>query len=255
MFRPRIIPVLLLKNQGLVKSVSFKNYHYIGDPINAVKIFNDLKADELVFLDILASKERRTISLEFVKKVGEEANMPFAVGGGITTLEQIKAIIAAGAEKVVINTKAAREPDFIRIASETFGSSTIVVCIDVKKKFNGKEQIWILNGSKPIKIGPVEFAQQIEERGAGEIIIQSIDRDGTMNGYDIPLIRRISQAVRIPVVALGGAGNTEHLKQAYREGFANGLAAGSMFVYHGPRNAVLVNYPTQSELKSIFTSL
>lgn len=251
MFRPRIIPVLLLKNQSLVKSVSFKNHRYIGDPLNAVKIFNDLKADELVFLDILASKENRTISLEFVKKVGEEADMPFAVGGGITTLAQIQAIISAGAEKVVINTKATLDPDFIRFASETFGSSTIVVCIDVKKKFLGKEQTWILNGSKPTGIEPVAFAQQIEEKGAGEIIIQSIDLDGTMQGYDIALIRKISQAVKIPVVALGGAGSVQHMKQAYTKAYANGLAAGSMFVYYGARNGILINYPDKVEIESI----
>jgi cyclase len=251
MFRPRIIPVLLLRNKGLVKSIKFKNHRYIGDPINAVKIFNDLKADELVFLDILAIKENRTISPEFVKNVGEEANMPFAAGGGITTLEQIKAVIAAGAEKVVINTKASIEPDFIRAASETFGSSTIVVCIDVKKKLLGREQTWISGGNKPTGIDPVDFAQEIENKGAGEIIIQSIDCDGTMNGYDIQLIRKISQAVRIPVVALGGAGNIEHLKLAYREGYANGLAAGSMFVYHGARNGILINYPEKVEIGTI----
>ena len=251
MFRPRIIPVLLLKNQGLVKSIGFKNHRYIGDPINAVKIFNDLKADELVFLDIMASKENRTISLDFVKDVGEEANMPFSAGGGIKTLEQIKAIIAAGAEKVVINTKAAIDPDFIRAASETFGSSTIVVCIDVKKKFMGKEQTWILNGSKSTGMAPEEFAKQMEERGAGEIIIQSIERDGSMQGYDIVLIRKISEAVKIPVIALGGGGNIQHMKQAYHEAYANGLAAGSMFVYHGARNGILINYPERAEIETI----
>jgi imidazole glycerol-phosphate synthase subunit HisF len=250
-FRPRIIPVLLLRNQGLVKSVSFKNYRYIGDPINAVRIFNDLKADELVFLDILASREKRMISPVFVKNVGEEANMPFAAGGGITTLEDIKAIIAAGAEKVVINTKASVDPDFIHAASETFGSSTIVVCIDVKKRFAGKEQTWILGGTKPTGMGPVEFAQQIEEKGAGEIIIQSIERDGNMEGYDISLIRKISEAVKIPVVALGGAGNVSHMKKAFQEGYANGLAAGSMFVYHGPRKGILISYPDKSEIADI----
>lgn len=251
MFRPRIIPVLLLKNQGLVKSVGFKNPRYIGDPINAVKIFNDLKADELVFLDILASREKRPISLEFIKRVGEEANMPFAAGGGISTLEQIQAIISTGAEKVVINTQAVLNPDFIRYASDTFGSSTIAVCIDVKKRFAGKEQTWVFGGKKPTGIGPVEFAQLIEEKGAGEIIIQSIERDGTMSGYDIPLIRKISEAVKIPVVALGGAGNIRHMEQAYREGYANGLAAGSMFVYHGARNGILINYPDPIEIKGI----
>lgn len=251
MFRPRIIPVLLLRNKGLVKSIKFKNHRYIGDPINAVKIFNDLKADELVFLDILASNENRTISLEFVKNVGEEANMPFAAGGGITTLEHIKTILAAGAEKVVINSKAVREPDFIRVAAETFGSSTIVVCIDVKKNIFGKEQTWILSRNKPRGIEPVAFSQIMEEYGAGEIIIQSIDRDGTMNGYDIPLIRKISEAVKIPVVALGGAGNIGHMRQAYIEGYANGLAAGSMFVYHGARNGILINYPEKAEIETI----
>lgn len=251
MFRPRIIPVLLLKNQGLVKSISFKNHRYIGDPINAVKIFNNLKADELVFLDILASKEKRSISLDFVKKVGEEANMPFAVGGGITTLEQIQAILAAGAEKVVINAKAALDPEFIKEASETFGSSTIVVCIDVKKKFPGGKRTWIFNGSEATVYDPIEFARLMEENGAGEIVIQSIDRDGTMQGYDIALIRKISEAVKVPVIALGGAGNILHMKLAYQEAFANGLAAGSMFVYHGALKGILINYPEQQEIRNI----
>jgi len=251
MFRPRIIPVLLLRNQGLVKSVSFKNHKYIGDPINAVKIFNDLKADELVFLDIMASKERCSISVDFVKKVGEEANMPFAVGGGINTIDQIRELIAAGAEKVVINTEAVLNPEFIKIASETFGSSTIVVCIDVKKKFFGKEQVWVLGGSKPTGIDPVEVAQKMEEMGAGEIIIQSIEKDGMMQGYDISLIKRVSESVTIPVVALGGAGVIEHMKDVYKNTYANGLAAGSMFVYHGSRRGVLINYPETSEIKGI----
>lgn len=245
MFRPRVIPVLLLKNKGLVKSIAFKNHRYIGDPINAVKIFNDLKADELVFLDILASKENRTISLEFVKNVGEEANMPFAVGGGITTLDQIQDIIAAGAEKVIINTQAVKKPEFIKEAADTFGSSTIVVCMDVKKKFLGKTQTWIFAGEKATGYSPVDFAKQVEASGAGEIIVQSIEHDGMMQGYDIDLIKSISEAVSIPVVALGGAGNLDHMKMAHFKAFANGLAAGSMFVYHGPRKGILINYPTK----------
>jgi imidazole glycerol-phosphate synthase subunit HisF len=253
MFRPRIIPVLLLKNQGLVKSISFKNHRYIGDPINAVKIFNDLKADELVFLDIMASKENRTISLEFVKNVGEEANMPFAVGGGIYEVKQIKDIIAAGAEKVILNTVALQNPEFVKQASDSFGSSTIVVCIDVKKKFLGKEQIWSYGGTKPGKMAPVEFAQFMEDKGAGEIIIQSIDQDGTMSGYDLLLVRKISEAVKIPVVALGGAGNLQHLKQAYTDSYANGLAAGSIFIYHGARNGILINYPEKQEIYKLFS--
>ena len=252
MFRPRIIPVLLLRNNGLVKSEKFRHHRYIGDPINAVKIFNDLKADELVFIDILATKEKRCISLDFVKQVGEEANMPFAVGGGISTIKQIQQIIGAGAEKAIINTRAGQNPDFIKEATETFGSSTIVICMDVKKNFLGKTQIWIRNGQKSAGYSPVEFAQLMQEKGVGEIIVQSIERDGMMEGYDIELIRKISESVTIPVVALGGAGNLNHMKQCYTEAYANGLAAGSMFVYHGARNAVLVNYPGRQELLKVF---
>lgn len=254
MFRPRVIPVLLLKGQGLVKSVQFKNHRYIGDPINAVRIFNDLKADELVFLDILATKEGRMISLDFVKNVGEEANMPFAVGGGIKTVSQIRDILHAGAEKVVINTAAVLNSNFIRQASDSFGSSTISVCIDVKKKLFGQEQTWIIAGSTPTGKSPVEFALDMQKQGAGELIIQSIESDGMMKGYDIQLLRKISEAVSIPVVALGGAGTIMDFKQVVSEGCASAVAAGSMFVYHGPRKAVLVNYPTQEQLTDLFTN-
>jgi cyclase len=248
MYRPRIIPVLLLKNLALVKSTKFKDYKYIGDPINAVRIFNDLKADELVFLDIEATKENRLISLDFVKDVGEEANMPFAVGGGIRSLEDIRQIISAGAEKVIIGSSAVENPEFIREASETFGSSTITVCIDVKKKLFGGIQVWTKNGSKASHYKPVEFAQLMQKNGAGELIIQSIDKDGTMSGYDLELIRSISEAVSIPVVALGGAANVNDLKKARTEGFANGLAGGSMFVYQGTKRGVLISYPEKDEL-------
>jgi len=251
MFRPRVIPVLLLNNQTLVKSVRFKNYNYIGDPINAVRIFNDLKADELVFLDINATKENRLISLSFVKDVGEEANMPFAVGGGIKTVEHIKQIINEGAEKVIINSAAAENPTFIQEASEAFGSSTIAVCIDVKKNLFGNTHVWINGGTKNTKNNPKEFAKLMQQMGAGEIIIQSIDNDGMMQGYDIELIKQISEAVTIPVVALGGAANVSDLKNAYTQGFANGLAAGSMFVYHGTKKGVLINYPNKNEMNFI----
>lgn len=248
MFRPRIIPVLLLKNQALVKSVRFKDHKYIGDPINAVRIFNDLKADELVFLDTEASRAGRLISLDFVRNVGEEANMPFSVGGGIRSIDDIKLVLAAGAEKVVVNTQAGRDPDFIRQASEAFGSSTIVVCIDVKKKLFVGNRAAILGGSAWTPSAPVEFAKLMEKNGAGELIIQSIDRDGTMEGYDIELIGSISRAVSIPVVALGGAGTKDHLVDAYKRGSANALAAGSMFVYQDKRRGVLINYPEKKEL-------
>jgi cyclase len=248
MFRPRVIPVLLLKDLALVKSKGFGDFNYIGDPINAVRIFNDLKADELVFLDIDATRENRSISLEFVKDVGEEANMPFAVGGGITTLDQIRNIINTGAEKVIINSHAAENPDFVARAADEFGSSTITVCIDIKKKLFGGYQTWIKNGRKSTGFSPEEFALLMQEKGAGEIIIQSIERDGMMNGYDLEMIRKISGIVTIPVVALGGAGNLDHLKEAYTSGQATALAAGSIFVYQGLKKGVLINYPEQSEL-------
>jgi imidazole glycerol-phosphate synthase subunit HisF len=251
MYRPRLIPVLLLRNLGLVKSVKFKNHRYIGDPINAVKIFNDKKADELVFLDINATNENRCIPLEFVHKVGDEANMPFAVGGGIKTIENIREILNYGAEKIIINTEAHENPDFIKRAADSFGSSTITVCIDIKKKLFSKEIIVTGNG-KEVHEDPVSFAQKMEEYGAGEIIIQSIDKDGTYEGYDLQLIKKISVSVTIPVIALGGAGQYSHLRDAVNIGLASAVAAGSIFVFHGPRKAVLISYPSQKEIKEIF---
>ena len=247
-FRPRMIPVLLLRGNALVKTRNFGAPTYIGDPVNAVRIFNDLKADELVFLDILASKEKRTISLDFVRKVGEESNMPFSVGGGIRTIEDIRRIMGAGAEKVVLNTHAALDPSLVETAAKAFGSSTIVVCMDVKKNLLGRPRTWILGGTKSTGRLPEDYARQVEQKGAGEIIVQSIVRDGMMRGYDIELIRRIADSVTVPVVALGGAGSSDHLRQAYVEGHATGLAAGSLFVFQGPKRGVLINYPERSEI-------
>lgn len=252
MYRPRIIPVLLLQNKGLVKSIKFKNHRYIGDPINAVRIFNDLKADELAFIDILATKENRTISIDFVKNVGEEANMPFSVGGGIRTPEDIRKILEAGAEKVILNTIAGENPAFVTEAADTFGSSTITICIDVKKDFLGKEKVWIKAGSKSLPPNPVQYARQMEKLGAGELIIQSIDRDGTMTGYDVNLIKKIAESVSIPVISLGGAGRFEDLTDLNASVSINGFAAGSLFVYHGERHGVLVNYPARQEIQKLF---
>lgn len=240
---------MLLKDSALVKSVGFKNHRYIGDPINAVRIFNDLKADELIFLDTEASRANRLISLDFVRDVGEEADMPFAVGGGIRSLEDIRAVIGAGAEKAVINTHAAENPDFIRRAADVFGSSAIVVCIDVKKKLLRGTRTWIAGGSRATGYTPTEFARLMAKNGAGEIIIQSIEKDGTMTGYDIDLIEFVADAVDVPVVALGGAGTNADLTDAYENGGAHGLAAGSLFVYQSAKRGVLINYPSRDELK------
>jgi cyclase len=238
----------LLRKNVLVKTIAFKKEIYIGDAINAVHIFNDLRADELVFLDIDATKENRTIDPDFVRQVGEESDMPFAVGGGIRTLDDIRQLVAAGAEKVILCSAAATDPGLVKKASEAFGSSTIAVCMDIKKKFLGGNVVWTHGGAKSTSYSPVEFARLMEGNGAGELIVQSIDRDGSMEGYDLDLIRNISEAVAIPVVALGGAGSISDLKVAREKGLANGLAAGSLFVFQSKRRGVLINYPEKGTL-------
>jgi cyclase len=248
MYLPRVIPVLLLQRNALVKSVGFDKHKYIGDPINAVRIFNDLKADEIVFLDIEASRAQRCISLDFVKEVGEEANMPFGVGGGIRSLHEIEQLIQCGAERVVLATEALRNPEFVEEACAQFGSSSIAVCMDVKKKFLKGKVLFSHGGTKATDWDPLRFAKRMQDAGVGELIVQSIDRDGTMTGYDIELIRAVSETVKIPVVALGGAGTKADLERAFNEGYANGLAAGSLFVFHGARRGVLINYTSASAL-------
>ena len=248
MFRPRVIPVLLLNHDHLVKSICFRDYRYIGDPLNAVRIFNELEADELTFLDISATRNNRLISLDLIRDIGEEANMPFNVGGGISQITQIKDVIGAGAEKVIIGSYAVSNPDFIAKASNEFGSSTITVCMDVKKKFFGREQVWTINGTRPSGIDPLEFARLMEKNGAGEVIVQSISRDGKMNGYDTSLIKRIATNINIPTVALGGAGSLDDLKKVYAHAYATGLAAGSIFVYYDKKKGVLINYPEKKNI-------
>lgn len=249
MYRPRIIPVLLLQQNGLVKTTRFKSPDYIGDPINAVRLFNEFKADELVFLDIHATKENRCVSIELIQSIGAEANMPFAVGGGISSCAAIKQLIQAGAEKVIIGNAAIERPEFVSEAAQQFGSSTITICIDVMKTLFGKSVVYQHAKNKKTGLDPVAFAQLMEEKGAGELIIQSVDNDGMMTGYDEDLIQLIASNVRIPIIALGGASSLENMKKVYHQSFPSGLAAGSLFVYHGPLKGVLINYP---ESKTIF---
>jgi imidazole glycerol-phosphate synthase subunit HisF len=250
MFRPRVIPCLLLKDLGLVKTIQFGDPKYIGDPMNAVKIFNDFEVDELVFLDMDASKDNRTIDLEFVKKVGQEAFMPFAVGGGIRSIDQIRSAFNAGAEKVIINTAAIENSEFVREASEIFGSQSIIVSIDVKKN-GGNYEVCTHGGSKVTEFDPVYIARKMQESGAGEILINSIDEDGRMEGYDLTLIKRVSEAVSIPVVAIGGAGSLEDFSKAVGAG-ASAISSGSMFIYSGKNRGILINYPDKEELEEIF---
>jgi imidazole glycerol-phosphate synthase subunit HisF len=252
MYRPRVIPCLLLRNKGLVKSVQFKNHRYIGDPINAVKLFNDLRADELIFLDITATLEKRTIEADLVRQIGDETNMPFTVGGGIQTLKSIESLIKAGAERVCINSFALKNPQFVREAADEFGSSTIVVCMDVKRNLWQKEQVYGQAGTQGTGLVPLTWARQMEDCGVGELVIQSIEQDGMMGGYQLDLISKIAESVSIPVVALGGCGSFEHIQQAVGEGKASAASAGSFFVYHGPRRAVLINFLSPLELQQLY---
>jgi len=253
-FLARIIPILLLKNKGLVKTRKFKKPRYIGDPINAVRIFNDLRADELIFLDILATPENRTINKELVKTIADEAFMPFAAGGGIKKLIDMEHLLKAGSEKIILNTAAFNNPELIKEASDNFGSQSIIVSIDVKKKLFEKYSVVVKCGSVDTKVNPVEYARRVEEYGAGEILINSIDQDGEMSGYDLKLIRSVTSVCSIPVIAAGGAGKLSHLREAIVEADAHSAAAGSMFVYHGALNAVLLNYPSKSEIISLINN-
>lgn len=252
MLRTRVIPILLLKNSGLVKTRRFKDPKYIGDPINAVRIFNDKEVDEMVFLDISATPQGRTPNFELIKDIASEAFMPFAYGGGITKLNEIEKLINIGVEKVVLNTITSVDPELVSKASMIFGNQSIVVSIDVKKTlFNGKKSFTHCGQTKNAK-NFVDFAMEMEQLGAGELIINSIDNDGMMQGYDLQLIKNIAEVVKIPVVAAGGAGNLSHFKQAIVEGKASAVAAGSMFVFNGPHRAVLISYPNYKELEQLF---
>ena len=249
MKRIRIIPVLLIKKDGLVKSVQFKNHKYVGDPINAVRIFNEKEVDEIVLLDISATAEKRPPNIPRIKEIASEAFMPLAYGGGITTIDEIKALITAGVEKVVLNSIVVSNPSLITEGANWIGSQSIVVSIDVKKNWLGKYKVYTNNGTKNTDLDPVDFAKQVAAAGAGEIFLNSIDKDGTFEGYDVALIKKVSEAVSIPVVAIGGAGSLQDFTSAIRHG-ASAAAAGSLFVFQRPHRAVLISYPLQQELRT-----
>lgn len=249
MLMPRVMPCLLLRDLGLVKTVKFRDPTYVGDPINAVMIYNTKEVDELVFLDISASKLGRKPNMDLMLKISNECFMPFAYGGGIKDKETVKKIFSLGAEKVVVNTKALEDPGFVGEISRIYGSQSIVASIDVKKNLLGRYEVFSHTSGKTTGIDPVEFALEVEKAGAGEIFLNSVDRDGTMEGFDIELIRKVSEAVGIPVIACGGAGKLGDFARAVKEGRASAVAAGSMFVFHGRRRAVLINFPAREELE------
>jgi imidazole glycerol-phosphate synthase subunit HisF len=239
---------LLIQNGGLVKSVKFKNHQYIGDPINAVKIFNDKEVDEMVVLDISATTGKRAPNREQIKNLTSEAFMPLAYGGGITRLNEIKDLINMGVEKIILNNSALMNPSLIEDAAKWAGSQSVVISIDTKKNAWGKYYVYGQNGSKKTTLEPLAFAKQVEAAGAGEILLQHIERDGTFGGFALDIIELVSRNVNIPVVAGGGAGSIKDFKQAVKAG-ASAVAAGSMFVLQRPHRAVLISYPSQEQLK------
>lgn len=251
MLNTRVIPCLLLRNGGLVKTIQFKDAKYVGDPINAVRIFNDKEVDELLFLDIGATPAGTGPAFELLEDIASEAFMPFGYGGGISHLDHVKRLFSIGIEKVVLNTAAAKNPRLVEQAATIVGSSGVVVSVDVRRDSNSRTAVFTNGGKDDLKKSPVEYARELETMGAGEIVLTSIDRDGTQSGYDLDLIREVAGAVSIPVVASGGAGTLEHFREAVASG-ASAVAAGSMFIFHGKHRAVLIRYPEYARLVSLF---
>lgn len=231
-----------------MKSIQFKNHKYLGDPINAVKIFNEKEVDEIVLLDISNTVAKKSPNITAIKEIASEAFMPLGYGGGITKLSEIIELITAGVEKVILNTAAFESPKLITEAARYVGSQSVAVSIDVKKNIWGKYRVFVRNGRERTHLDPVIYAKQMEQAGAGELLVNAIEKDGTFTGYDTGLIKSIASAVNIPVVAIGGAAALEDFVMAVESG-ASAVAAGSMFVFQLPHRAVLISYPSQKELK------
>lgn len=255
MLRARIIPCLLVHNKGLVKTTNFKDPKYVGDPINAVKIFNEKEVDELIVLDIDASVENRAPNFDLIKNLAFECRMPFCYGGGITSVEQAKKIIELGAEKIAISSSGINDPSLIKNIGIEIGIQSVVVVIDVKKKgilFGGGYDIYTKNGKEKAKIKLKDFIDLLNKIGVGEIVINSIDNDGMMEGYDLPLISMLREWTNFPITALGGAGSAIHIKELINKFKIIGASAGSLFVFKGKYKAVLINYPNREEKLSSF---
>jgi len=253
MLRSRIIPCLLVHNKGLVKTVRFKAPKYVGDPINAVKIFNEKEVDELIVLDIDATKESRGPNFDMIKNLAEECRMPFCYGGGVTTVDEAKKIISLGAEKVALSSSALLNPDLCVDIGKVIGNQSVVVVVDVKKqKLFGGFDIYTHNGTKKSKWKLEEFIHRLEQIGVGEIVINSIDNDGIMQGYDTKLVELIRRKCTMPITVLGGAGGLEDIKSLISKYRIIGAAAGSLFVFKGKYKAVLINYPNREERKPLY---
>lgn len=248
MLRTRIIPVLLLSGDGLYKTIHFKNPKYIGDPINAVRIFNEKEVDELVLFDISASEKSISPNFDLIEEIATECFMPICYGGGINNIEDAHRLFRLGVEKISVNSAVIANGEFLRELTKTFGSSSIVVTIDVKKDILGKYYVYTKRGTKNTGIKIENMISRLQDFGAGELIVNNIDRDGVMEGYDIKLLKTVSQIARIPVVACGGAGSIKDLKEAVEIGGISAVAAGSLFVYWGSKKGVLINYPNRKDI-------
>ena len=255
MLRPRIIPSLLLHENGLVKTVNFKTPKYVGDPINAVKIFNEKQVDELVFFDIDATVLNREPDYSLIEKLANQSRMPLCYGGGVKTVEQAQKIFSLGIEKIALSSAVVQNPNIVTQIAERVGSQSVIVVLDVKKKLFGGYEVYTHNGKKATGINPIKFAQELESLGAGELVINSIDQDGIMKGYDLNLIDKVVENITIPVTVLGGAGSLKDIETVIEKNGVIGLAAGSLFVFRGPYKAVLINYPNQEEKNNLFKSL
>ena len=252
MLRPRIIPSLLLHDKGLVKTVNFKSPKYVGDPINAVRIFNEKEVDELAFFDIDASVINKEPDYGLIEKLANQSRMPLCYGGGVKTVEQAQRIFSLGIEKIALSSAVIQNPNLIAQIADRVGSQSVIVVLDVKKKLLGGYEIYTHNGKKATGINPIKFAKEIELLGAGELIINSIDQDGVMKGYDMNLIDKIAESISIPLTVLGGGGSLSDIEKVIDKHGVIGVAAGSLFVFKGPYKAVLINYPTQEEKNKIF---
>jgi cyclase len=251
----RVIPVLLLKEGGLVKTVKFKNPTYVGDPINAVKIFNEKEIDEIVILDIDATREKRPPNMKQIKEIAGEAFIPLAYGGGITTIDEIKELFYTGVEKVILNNSAVHRTQLITEAAKLVGSQSVVVSMDIKKNLFGKPKVFTRNGTENTNEDPVLFAKRMQDAGAGEIFLNSIERDGTYGGYDLELVKKVSNELEIPVIICGGASSINDFRSAVENG-ASAVAAGSFFVFQRAHRAVLISYPSRQDLKeNLFSKL
>ena len=249
MLRVRVIPCLLLRAGSLVKTVRFRNPVYIGDPINTVRIFNELEVDELAFLDITASVEDRAPDLDVLREIADECFMPLSYGGGIRDVATAERILAIGFEKVIVNSAACENPHLITELARRFGSQAIIAAIDVDRGFLGGYRVTSRSANRAHKPQPVEWAKEVERRGAGEILLTSVEREGTWRGFDVPLTARVAAAVGIPVIAHGGAGSIEHIRSAVHDAHASAVALGSLVVYQNPGMGVLVNFPDKSALE------